>query len=100
MSIRKTLSQVMTQLNEEGYDSNIPNEEIKLLNPEKWKIDNFHRFEGETNPGDNSILYAISKKDESSKTLLINAYGADSDNEINDFIDTLNATKKKHDHQE
>lgn len=100
MSIRKTLSQVMNQLNEEGYDTNIPNDEIKLLNPAEWKIDDFHRFEGETNPGDNSILYAISKKDGTSKILLINAYGVDSDNEINAFINHMDPTKKKHDHQE
>ncbi len=100
MSIRKTLSQVTNQLSKEGYDANIPNDEIKLLNPSEWEIDNFHRFEGETNPGDNSILYAISKKDGSRRIMLISAYGADSDLEINEFVDSMNSTKKKHDHQE
>lgn len=99
MSIRKTLSQVMNQLNEEGYDANIPNDEIKLLNPAEWEIDDFHRFEGETNPGDNSILYAISKKDGSRRIMLISAYGADSEVEINEFIENMNPTKKKHNHQ-
>lgn len=97
MSTRKTLSQVMNQLTEEGYDTNIPTNKIKLLNPSEWEIDDFHRFEGQTNPGDNSILYAISKKDGSSKILLINAYGTDSNKDINDFIDKMKPSKKKHD---
>ncbi|MGF1556173.1 phosphoribosylpyrophosphate synthetase [Paucihalobacter sp.] len=100
MSTRKTLSQVMNELNEEGYDTNIPMDKIKLLNPSEWEIDDFHRFEGQTNPGDNSILYAISKKDGSSKIMLINAYGTESNSDINDFIEEMDPTKKKHDDRE
>lgn len=100
MSIRKTLSQVINQLNEEGYDANIPNDEIKLLDPSEWKIDDFHRFEGETNPSDNSILYAISRKDGSRRIMLISAYGADSAIEINEFVEHMDPIKKKHNHQQ
>lgn len=100
MSTLKTLSQVMNQLNEEGYKNNIPTDKIKLLNPSDWKIDNFYRFEGQTNPGDNSILYALSKKDGSSKMMLINAYGTESNSDINEFIDQMDPTKKEHDDTE
>lgn len=95
MSIRKTLSEVMNRLMQEGYDSNIPTDKIKLLNPSEWEIDDFFRFEGQTNPGDNSILYAISKKDGNGKILLINAYGTDSNHDIYEFIEHMDPTKKK-----
>lgn len=86
---RKTLSQVMNQLQEEGYTGNITSDQIKQLNPSEWEIDNIHRFEGNTNPGDNSILYAISRKDGKLKTLLVNAYGSDSGAVISNFIKSL-----------
>lgn len=90
---RKTLAQVMNQLKEEGYNDNIPTDELKSLNPSDWVIDDTHRFEGNSNPADNSILYAISKKDKSQKMMLINAYGVDADKNMNDFIEKLNSIK-------
>lgn len=86
---RETLSQVMNQLMEEGYNDNILTDELKSLNPSEWVIDSIHRFEGNSNPADNSILYGISKKDGTEKMMLINAYGVDTEQHINDFIENL-----------
>ena len=86
---RATLSQVMNQLKEKGYNGNLTDEDIKQLNPLEWVIDEIHRFEGNTNPADNSILYAISKKDHTLKTLLINAYGVDAESWVSNFIAKL-----------
>lgn len=83
---RKTLSQVMNQLKEKGYNGNIPTDELNTLNSSDWVIDDTFRFEGNNNPEDNSILYALSKKDSTQKMMLINAYGVDTKNEINNFI--------------
>ncbi|GGD36181.1 phosphoribosylpyrophosphate synthetase [Flavobacterium orientale] len=88
-----TLSEVMNRLNQEGYRGNIHIEDLKLLRPSDWVIDDIFRFEGFTNPSDNSILYAISKKDGSQKTLLVNAYGMDSEEEINSFVDQVTGSE-------
>lgn len=45
------------------------------LDPESFTIDEFHRFEGDSNPSDESIVYAISSVKYDVKGLLINAFG-------------------------
>lgn len=81
----------MNQLKEKGYSDNIPSHELKQMNPFEWVIDDMHRFEGDSNPSDNSILYAISKKDGTKKIMLINAYGVGSEKEVDNFIENLNS---------
>lgn len=50
-------------------------------------IDEF-RFEGESNPSDMSILYAIRAKD-GTKGTLVNAYGTYADDELGEFIKSV-----------
>ena len=65
-----TLSQTINALIKLGYnhDFNIQEECLvchqinKTLSPEDFQIDKVYRFEGETNPDDQSILYAISSE--------------------------------------
>jgi hypothetical protein len=47
--------------------------------PENFTIDEFHRFEGMSNPDDNSIVFAISSKD-GVKGTLVDSYGMYSEN--------------------
>lgn len=89
----ETLSEVMAQLNKEGYTGNIPVDELKLQQPSDWVIDRINRFEGKSSPEDNTILYAISRKDGTKKALLVNAYGADSENEVYKFVSKLSEEK-------
>ncbi len=76
----KTLSQRMNELKEEGYsiDFNLKDDKITNNNdsymPEDFNVDRIFRFEGMTNPADNSILYAISTND-GKKGLLVDGYG-------------------------
>jgi hypothetical protein len=46
----------------------------KIYVPSEVKIVSFYRFEGESDPADNSILYAIEAND-GTKGLLVDAYG-------------------------
>lgn len=81
-----TLSEAVNGLSERGYtlDFNLDNDKIncrsekKSYAPDEFEIDEFHRFEGMTNPDDMSIVYAISTNDGSKGTLTY-AYGAYSD---------------------
>ncbi|MBL7984140.1 MAG: phosphoribosylpyrophosphate synthetase, partial [Flavobacteriales bacterium] len=41
------------------------------------EIDEFHRFEGNSDPEDRSIVYAISSARHQLKGILVNAYGPD-----------------------
>lgn len=45
------------------------------LSPEEFEIDEIHRFEGDTDPGDEMIVYAISSERHNMKGVVINAYG-------------------------
>jgi hypothetical protein len=78
-----TLSETINKLRKEGYteDFNLQQNclecdsgDSKLLT-EEFKVDKFFRFEGESNPSDSSILYAISSDSKNVKGLLVNAYG-------------------------
>jgi hypothetical protein len=46
-----------------------------VLSPDEFEIDEVHRFEGITDPGDEMILYAISSTGLQVKGILLSAYG-------------------------
>ena len=50
------------------------------LYPEDFTIDEYYRFEGASDPADNSIVYAISPNDSSVKGVLVDAYGVYAEN--------------------
>ncbi len=61
-----------------------------------FEVESVHRFEGMSDPDDNSILYAVST-DDGRKGLLIDAYGVYSDPISIEMIDKLkmpNRSKK------
>ena len=78
-----TLSEAVKALRKRGYDQDFEFRpeaiECKDLDevyaPKAFDIDEFHRFEGMSNPGDSSIIYAISTES-GVKGILIDAYGA------------------------
>jgi hypothetical protein len=88
-----TLSSLTNSAVNKGYTENfIVNEEglfapavDKHFLPGQTKIDNFYRFEGASDPQDNAILYLL-KTDDGTKGMLIDAYGADANDLITDFI--------------
>ena len=95
-----TLSETINYLKKEGYmhDFNIKTDYIiwsqtnVKLSPDDFEIDKVHRFEGESNPDDQSILYAISSLKFKVKGVLVNGYGISADEET----DTLIAKLKTH----
>ncbi|ADR22051.1 phosphoribosylpyrophosphate synthetase [Marivirga tractuosa DSM 4126] len=77
-----TLSEATNALRKEGYteDFNLKPECLECLtsklqlHPEDFEVDAFYRFEGMSNPDDNSIVFAISGKN-GMKGVLVDAYG-------------------------
>lgn len=98
----KTLVSCLNSLLAEGFDSqfkaiksglkSLANE--KVYQPDEVKILNFYRFEGESDPSDNSILYAIETTDGARGTL-IDAYGPYSDTNVTNFIQQVEEIEKK-----
>ncbi len=82
-----TLSQAVNDLIKRGYTTDFLIEQEKdclicrendmELSPEEFVIDEVYRFEGMTDPADESILFAISSDKHAIKGLVINSYGAD-----------------------
>ncbi|MDX5326563.1 MAG: phosphoribosylpyrophosphate synthetase [Bacteroidota bacterium] len=78
-----TLSQAINGLKDRGYklDFNLNFDCLECVNdhtrvqPEEFNVTEIHRFEGNTNPDDSSILYAIEVSD-GRKGVLVDAYGA------------------------
>lgn len=82
MKKKETLSQTMNYLRDKGYSDDLNLLDDRIENRTKGKkypidqfdVDQYFRFEGISNPDDNSILYAITTKD-GHKGLLVDGYG-------------------------
>lgn len=79
------------KVNERGMLS-LHNE--RLYQPENIQVNNFYRFEGASDPADNSILYLIETAD-GIKGTLADAYGAYADPAVSKFMDEVNEIHKK-----
>jgi hypothetical protein len=55
-----TVSKALDELNENGftYDFNLHEEDI-AKNPQKYEIKHIYRYEGDTDPGDEAVVYGI-----------------------------------------
>lgn len=94
-----TVSEAMADLKKLGYtiDFSILTDEqclkchltATVLSPDEFEIDHFYRFEGDSDPGDSMIVYAISSKNNNLKGIVINAYGLYSDNASSAIVKKL-----------
>lgn len=66
----------------------------KTYAPSEVQIVDFFRFEGQSDPADNAIMYAIETND-GAKGLLIDAYGPYSDVAVTKFMTAVEAISKK-----
>lgn len=96
-----TLSQTINGLIKVGYtvDFNVHKECLICLEggvfmkPEDFQIDKLYRFEGQSNPEDQSILYAISSPRFGIKGLLVNGYGISADEQVSSLVEKLQTNK-------
>lgn len=77
----------LSDLRERGYDADFATTSFCLycsdldmrLNPEEFHVDEIYRFEGDSDPDDKSIVYAISSH-EGMKGTLVDVPGTDPEN--------------------
>jgi quercetin dioxygenase-like cupin family protein len=99
-----TLSETLNGLIKLGYthDFNIKdacivcNRTNITLSPDDFKIDQVYRFEGDSDPEYQSILYAISSLKFDLKGTLVNGYGTSSDDATAKLIAKLNTHNNQH----
>ena len=82
-----TVSLALNSLKTRGYttdfniafDKLICNETKACLNSGEFEITEVYRFEGETNPADEAVVYAVESKDGKMKGAFVSAYGTYAD---------------------
>jgi hypothetical protein len=78
-----TLSETLNALRQQGYteDFNLHENHLKdskghyKFFPNDFHIDKVYRFDGMTDPADETVLYAISSKKQEIRGVLVNGYG-------------------------
>lgn len=91
----RSLVNVENKLNKDGFTQDfnvvdgrlhtIGSDSNKSYSPDEVTIVDFYRFEGESNPDDMSILYAIEASDGVRGTIA-SAYGVYADSDTDDFL--------------
>lgn len=97
----KTLSACTSKLSADGFVAQFKAsksgleslETHKVFGPAEVKIINFYRFEGESDPSDNAILYAI-ETNTGEKGTLTDAYGVYSDLKVSEFVKEVEEIQK------
>ena len=92
-----TLSQILEKMRQKGIDNEIKMTDHgkmqgvglnKIYNPQDLTIIKTYRFEGMSDPGDNSVIYVIEDKD-GQIGYILDAYGMYSDHDGTSFDDFL-----------
>ena len=92
-----TLSSALNSLKVRGYtqdfninfDKLICSDSEQSLNPTEFEITEVYRFEGETNPSDEAVVYAVESIKGDMKGVLVSAYGTYSEAMSEEMIKKL-----------
>ncbi|MBL0103244.1 MAG: hypothetical protein IPP51_05500 [Bacteroidetes bacterium] len=89
-----TVSEALTKLKEEGFTTDFNLEENcfvcqsgKFL-PDQQEIVDIYRYEGNSDPGDEAVVYAI-QSDTGVKGVFVNGYGISADRDAEAFINSI-----------
>src|SRR5436305_13101571 len=102
MPYMKSLTTCLNRMMDEGYteDFKITEQGLESVQkhnnykPDQIQVVNFFRFEGESDPDDNAILYVIETND-GTKGILIDAYGVYNDSKVSRFMKDVETIQKK-----
>ena len=76
-----------------AFDKIICSENKICLNPNEFEIAEVYRFEGDTDPGDENVVYAIESKDLKIKGTMSSAYGMYAESISTEMIQKLSMHK-------
>ncbi|MCW3126921.1 MAG: hypothetical protein JWO03_2579 [Bacteroidetes bacterium] len=96
----ETVSEAVADLAKRGYrvNFNLSSEYLSCtdqdihLRADEFNIDETYRFEGNTDPGDEMVVYAVSSESKGLKGVLVNAYGPYADSISSELIAKLAAS--------
>ena len=77
-----------------AFDKISCNENDICLDPDEFEIVEVYRFEGDSNPDDEDVLYAVQSKDGSIKGAISSAYGHYADSVSDEIIKKLSIHPK------
>ena len=89
-----TVSQAVNELKQRGYtlDFNLQGDCLECqgqnFSPKEFEITEFHRFEGDSDPADEAVVYAIESRN-GIKGVLVNAFGVYSEPVSDEMIKKL-----------
>lgn len=97
----RNLSSCVNYMKEQGYKEDFQVSEGKLMpfdkrtgyGPDQIRIVSFYRFEGQSDPGDNTVLYVIETYD-GVKGTLTDGYGAYASEDVSKFIVEVESIQK------
>lgn len=72
-----------------AFDKLICSENKTILNPSEFEITEVYRFEGNTNPADEDVVYAVKSKKGNIKGVLTSAFGLYADAASTEMIKKL-----------
>jgi hypothetical protein len=100
MYVYDTVTAAINGLRERGYTMDFNQKGFCLecngenLHVEDFDIAEVYRFEGESNPSDEAVVYAVESTDGNIKGALVNAYGPYADSMSDEMIKKLSIHRK------
>lgn len=76
-----------------AFDKLMCSENKVCLNPDEFEIVEVYRFEGETDPGDENVVYAVESKDGNIKGSFSSAFGTYAETASNEMLQKLSMHK-------
>ena len=95
MNAYETVTEAVNDLSKKGYTASFnkqqANDNFSTINssPEHFTIDDVFRFEGDTDPADETIVIAVSSAKHAIKGILVNGYGIYDDAATSEVIRKL-----------
>ena len=76
-----------------AFDRLMCSENKICLNPDEFDIVEVHRFEGDSNPDDEDVVYAVKSKDGNIKGVITSAFGLYADSASTEMLKKLSIYK-------
>jgi hypothetical protein len=97
-----TLSEIITKLKAAGYTEDFNLEQHFVtgqstavrLAADEFVVDRHYRFEGNSDPGDEAVVYAISSAKHHLKGTLVNGYGLSTDGVTDELVRALQESSR------